>query len=213
MGRGQAEAPLGRTPPLLDHLRGMAPRRPVSPSEARRIAEHQASALLLASGVTRPAVPESVVTDLRFVHVRRWRGLTVSGMTVSREAGWEIVLDADEPLTRQRVTLLHELKHVLDEPSMPWLYPAATTGEAVARIERTCTYFAVCVLMPASWLLRDWLHGHRDVRRLACRYQVSAQAMHARLAELGLLAPNPNDKTTMRRLIRRAIEDSTEAQR
>lgn len=201
------------TPPLLDLLRAMAPRRPVSPSEARRIAEHQASVLLLAMGVTEPAVPESVVTDLSFVQVRRRSGLPVSGMTVTRDVGWQIVLDADEPVTRQRVTLLHQLKLAIDQPRMPWLYPAATESAALARVERTCTYFAICVLMPAPWVLGDWQAGRRDVDGLAARYQVSVRTMRTRLAELGLRAPDRNDQSTIRRLMRRAIEESTEAQR
>ncbi len=62
----------------LAQLRELTPYRALSPDEAQRIAELQATRLLLISGVTEPAIPETVITRLPRVQVERL-SLPVSG--------------------------------------------------------------------------------------------------------------------------------------
>jgi len=187
------------TTPLLTRLRELVPTRGLSPAEARYIAERQAALLLAHTGIEKPAVPESVVTDLPFVTVTRRPGFPTSGMATQTDSGWVIVLRAEEAKVRQRFTLLHEFKHVLDDPFIEWLYPTRNDYSPEERAERISDYFAACVLMPRMWIKRDWAGGGiQDIDRLARRYQVSRVAMAVRLSELRLIGPRPRCAGTTR---------------
>jgi hypothetical protein len=187
------------TTPLLTRLRELVPTRGLSPAEARYIAERQAALLLAHAGIEKPAVPESVVTDLPFVTLTRRPGFPTSGMATQTDSGWVIVLRAEEAKVRQRFTLLHEFKHVLDDPFIEWLYPTRNDYSPEERAERISDYFAACVLMPRMWIKRDWAGGGiQDIDRLARRYQVSRVAMAVRLSELRLIGPRPRCAGTTR---------------
>jgi Zn-dependent peptidase ImmA (M78 family) len=184
---------------LLAQLREVVPRRGLSPAEAKLIAERQAAVLLAHAGIEKPAVPESIVTDLPFVAVTRRPGFPTSGMATQTDSGWVIVLRAEEAKVRQRFSLIHEFKHVLDDPFIEWLYPTRNGYSPEDRAERICDYFAACVLMPRMWIKRDWAGGGiQDIDRLARRYHVSRVAMAVRLAELRLLPPTPRCAGTTR---------------
>lgn len=187
------------TTPLLARLRELVPHRGLSPAEARYIAERQAALLLAHSRVEKPFVPESAVTDLPFVTVTRRPGFPTSGMATQTDSGWVIVLRAEEANVRQRFTLLHEFKHVLDDPFIERLYPTRGGYTPEDRAERISDYFSACVLMPRMWVKRDWAGGGiQDIDRLARRYQVSRVAMAVRLSELRLLPPTPRCAGTSR---------------
>jgi Zn-dependent peptidase ImmA (M78 family) len=185
--------------PLLTRLRELVPNRGLSPAEARYVAERQAALLLAHTSIEKPAVPESVITDLPFVTATRRPGFPTSGMATQTDSGWVIVLRAEEAKVRQRFTLLHEFKHVLDDPFIERLYPTRGGHNPEERAERISDYFAACVLMPRMWIKRDWAGGGiQDIDRLARRYQVSRVAMAVRLAELHLLPPTPRCAGTTR---------------
>jgi Zn-dependent peptidase ImmA (M78 family) len=178
--------------PLLSRLRSFVPRRGLSPAEARIIAERQAAILLNEAGLREPAVPERIVSELPFVRVTRRAGFPTSGLATETRSGWVIVLRADEAVVRQRYSLIHEFKHVLDDPFIEWLYPTRGGYSPEDRAESICDYFAACVLMPRMWIKRDWASGGiQDIARLARRYEVSRAAMKVRLTELRLLAQTP----------------------
>jgi hypothetical protein len=184
---------------ILARLRGLVPRRGLSPAEARQIAERQAAILLAAGDITGPPVPDSLITDLPFVSVARRPGFPTSGLATETRAGWVIVVRAEEAQVRQRFSMVHELKHVLDDPSIEWLYPTRSGLSPEDRAERICDYFAACVLMPKMWVKRDWAGGGiQDIARLARRYRVSQVAMAVRLSELRLLPPTPRCAGTSR---------------
>jgi Zn-dependent peptidase ImmA (M78 family) len=95
--------------------------------------------------------------------------------------------------------MVHEFKHVLDDPFIEWLYPTRSGFGPEDRAERICDYFAACVLMPKMWVKRDWAGGGiQDIARLARRYGVSQVAMAVRLSELRLLPPTPRCAGTTR---------------
>jgi Zn-dependent peptidase ImmA (M78 family) len=171
----------------------------LSPAEARYVAERQAATLLAHSGIERPAVPDSIVTNLPSVSVTRRPSFPTSGMATQTDTGWVIVLRAEEAKVRQRFSLIHEFKHVIDDPFIEWMYPTRGGYSPEDRAERICDYFAACVLMPRIWVKRDWAGGGiQDIDRLARRYHVSRIAMAVRLSELGLLPPTPRCAGTTR---------------
>jgi Zn-dependent peptidase ImmA (M78 family) len=96
------------------------------------------------------------------------------------------VIRASDVKQRQRFSLAHELKHVLDDPVIPNLFSHLPVHQRQERAERLCNYFAACLLMPRPWLKHDWCGGIQSLRALARRYYVSQEAMSTRLSELGL---------------------------
>jgi uncharacterized protein DUF955 len=178
-------------PAVIDQLRAVVPMRGLSPAEARRIAELQAAKLLAAVGATAPPVPETVIADLPRVRVSRRANWPTSGLATTTKAGWVIVVRAEEAGVRQRFSVAHEFKHVLDDPFIEWLYPTIRAQSPEDRAEETCNYFAACLLMPKTWVKRDWAGGTQDADDLARRYHVSRRSMTWRLEQIGLRMPMP----------------------
>jgi IrrE N-terminal-like domain len=170
-------------------LRALLPRRPMSWAEAHSVAERQAIALLRLLHIAEPPVPQFVISSLPGIVVDWRQGWPVSGMAVRARSHWRIVLRADEPRQRQRFSLAHEFKHILDDPQIERLYTHLAPKGQAERTERVCNYFAACLLMPRAWIKRDWCAGRQTIHDLARRYYVSHEAMSTRLSELGLTLP------------------------
>jgi hypothetical protein len=172
------------------------PNRPLSFAEACRIAELQASRLLTFTGITDGPVPDSVVTDLPHITVRRMGNFISAGASTWSRGSWQICINAGEPLVRQRFTLAHELKHVLDASHEDAIYghlPAGPTRDW--HIEAVCNHFAACLLMPRPWVKKHWYAGTQDLMALAWYFEVSQRAMLIRLQVLGLVDPLPRCAT------------------
>jgi hypothetical protein len=171
---------------ITPYLRALVPGRALSWSEAHTLAERQATVLLRFMHVDGPPVPQFVIASLPGLIVD-WRAdWPTAGMTLPVDGHYRIVICSTEPRWRQRFSLAHEYKHVLDDPLIERLYAHLDRGSQGERAERLCNYFAACLLMPRGWIKRDWAGGRQNVSRLARRYYVSAEAMSTRLSELGL---------------------------
>jgi Zn-dependent peptidase ImmA (M78 family) len=183
---------------IITALRDVVPVRPLTFTESLRIAELQASKLLALAGVSEPPLAESVIASLPRIQVERMNPAPVSGATQWSHGRWLIILNGSESLGRQRFSLAHEFKHVLDNPFIEVLYPS--TGEMTSdeRAEQICDYFAACLLMPRLWLRRAWVGGEQSTRRLAQRFDVSPAAMGVRLRQLGLKQPAARCEGPMR---------------
>ena len=174
---------------VIADLRSFVPRRTLSPSEAVALAELQAAKLLKAADLPAPPVPvEELATELLGIRVVRRANWPGSGMALTVRDGWVVALRAEEAPVRQRFSLAHECKHILDDSHIDWLYG----GYSEERIEAICNRFAASLLMPRAWVKADWAsRGIQDVGRLARRYEVSWSAMDFRLDQLGLRMPRP----------------------
>jgi Zn-dependent peptidase ImmA (M78 family) len=118
-------------------------------------------------------------------------------MSVRTHARWRIAIKAEECRQRQRFSLAHEFKHVLDSPVVGRTHAHLPTDRQKARAETLCDYFAACLLMPRPWVKHDYYGGLQNIRALARRYYVSQEAMTTRLHELGLIAtPRPPRSTS-----------------
>ncbi len=192
---------LGIVPPeqlptgLLARLRAMLPKRPLGWREAEQLAERQADRLRSELGVLGPVLHEHHLAALPWLTIARHERFPTSGAATKADAGWIIVLRADEAMVRQRFSLAHELKHILDDALAhdlsSDLYPSIGGYGAHERTERVCDRFAGALLMPRPLLRADWADGIQDITRLAKRYDVSRAAMRVRLSQLGLLEPTP----------------------
>lgn len=176
---------------ILAQLRDIVPIRPLSRPEALQIAERQALKLLELSGISDVPVPERIISELPRIDVRRISPFPVSGATHWVNGSWAIVVNGAEPITRQRFSLAHELKHVIDHRFIHVLYTGEPDPDERHRwIESTCDYFAGCLLVPRPALKRIWATETQSVAALAKRFHVSHAAMQTRLAQVGLGEPS-----------------------
>ena len=103
---------------------------------------------------------------------------------------WVIALNRNEPTVRQRFSLAHELKHVLDAPFGDVLYPGWWGLNSEDRAEQVANHFAACLLMPKAWVRRAYFNRRlTSLPRIAAYFEVSQAAMRYRLESLGLTQP------------------------
>src|SRR5580704_13272227 len=101
---------------VIRELRDLVPLRALSVAESMRVADLQAGRLLALLGIEEGPVPESAITELPRIQVERMTPSPVSGAAQWSRGRWLIVVNGAEPWGRQRFSLAHEFKHVLDSP-------------------------------------------------------------------------------------------------
>lgn len=127
-----------------------------------------------------------------------------SGLTTDAISGrLEVYVNANEPLVRQRFTLLHEFKHVLDFADADVLYARLGSGNVKRQkqqIEQLANEFAGNVLMPTMLVKRAWF-AVQDIDELGRLFNVSPEAMTTRLEKLGLIGkPDTEPRMYFRRV-------------
>lgn len=175
---------------LLATLRGLVPQRALRYAEAERIAELQANRFRELLGNAEPKLETACIAGLPRIVVRRSFNLPVSGLTHWHNGQWLIAINAQEPIGRQRFSLGHEFKHVLDHTTRQWLCPPELGMSTETKSERLADYFAGCLLMPKRHVKK--LFGERvSIENLAAAFGVTKRAMQVRLSQLGLTEPTP----------------------
>jgi Zn-dependent peptidase ImmA (M78 family) len=192
---------------VLASLRALIPNRPLTINESFRTAELQANRLLQRFQVETTAVPEEVVSELPRIQVLR-EPMPVSGSAHWNGRYWIISVNADEPYLRQRFSVMHEFKHVLDHTRQHFPHSEKSWLAHGEQAERVADYFAACLLMPKKVVTRLWCSGHQDIPALAAKLQVSVPALRYRLAYLGLTEPAPRceHRAVVRRVSPRSVE-------
>lgn len=145
----------------------------------------------LFAGAELPVPVESIAEDLLGLHVEQAGDLAVSGYLLPAER--LVVVNAAEPETRRRFTLAHEVGHwvcqVLEGRAAPVYCRAVDVSEAADRaLEREANVFAAELLMPEP-AVRAAFAG--SITECAAAFAVSAEAMHWRLYNLGLVEEKP----------------------
>jgi len=178
----------------IDHiarLRDIVPQRPLTHIEALLIAEQQATRFLKLAAITQPPVPEQIITSLPRLQVAHLP-LGVPGASQWSRGHWTVLINKLNTSGRQRFSLAHEFKHILDNPFVHFLYPQKDGVDRREWIEAVCDRFAVDLLMPRTWIKRAWAQqGIQRPTELARLFDVSLQAMRFRLEQMDLLAPTP----------------------
>ncbi|MBK6871341.1 MAG: ImmA/IrrE family metallo-endopeptidase [Kineosporiaceae bacterium] len=164
-------------------LRDLAPLHRLSQTEALDVAEAQAEALLRLLAVVAPPVPEERLAAIPLVQVERVTPTEAMAATQWSHGRWLILVNGAARLGRQRWSLAHEFKHILDHPMETILY----AKDAHELREQVCDYFAGCLLVPRKWLRAAWRSGTRDQGALAKRFGVSRKAIRIRLLQVGLV--------------------------
>ena len=177
-----------QSPSVLATLRQLVPKRELRRSEALRIAELQAARFRAVTGSETGPLEESVVAALPRIRIER-RSLPTSGLSYWNGEAWVITLNDSEPAARQRFTLMHEYKHIVDHGATDRLYVATATRPANEQAEQAADYFAGCVLMPKLLMKRAWGEGTQSLTALGQLFAVSPRAIEVRLAQIGITDP------------------------
>lgn len=167
----------------LSLLRDLMPKRTLDLQESYRIAELQAARLRILHDAHDPMLTEDIITEQPRITVATEADLPSSGMTFWNGDAWMLLLGRDEARTRQRFSLLHEYKHILDHSVREHRELSHRDNERVA------DYFAACALMPKRLVKRHYCGGTQQPEALAYLFGVSPQAMRYRLNQLGLTEP------------------------
>ncbi|MEZ5229207.1 MAG: ImmA/IrrE family metallo-endopeptidase [Acidimicrobiales bacterium] len=194
----------------LTLLRGLVPHRTVSQREALQVAELQASRLRQHLGIDEARFPTEAL-DLPRIRIEYDADLPSSGMAFWNGSTWVIVLNATEAPTRQRFSLVHEFKHIVDHTTQDRLYGADARRNDPAA-EQAADYFAACVLMPKLYVKRHWGQGPRTPTSMAKMFGVSPAAMKYRLDQLGVLDEPERcrcSRHAYRRVLPRTLELAT----
>lgn len=171
-------------PSVLTSLRAVIPQRDASFLEALRTAEIQAAKLSDLIGDERGILEHHITGLPRIVVIRET--IPVSGMSYWNGQHWVIVLSRKEPAVRQRFTLLHEFKHIVDHGHTNQLYRGTHKLSGAEQAEAAADYFAGCALVSRRSLKAAWGNGIQRVADLAAHFGVSEPAIRVRLAQTGL---------------------------
>lgn len=171
---------------VLKALRRLVPERPLEFEEAKQIAELQANRLRQIFQLGEPAFPHEAIMELPRIEVVFDLDLPVSGSAHWNGNAWVVVLNALEGQARQRFSLAHEFKHILDHTTKQYLYRDTLTASAHQQAEQVADYFAGCLLMPTMQLKRLFYKGVQKPTELAEQFEVSARAVQFRLQQTGI---------------------------
>ena len=173
---------------VLATLRQLIPPRALRFYEALRIAELQANKLLELFDITEAPITEDLVAGLAHIKVH-YRDLPTSGLTYWDGHNWIIGINSTEPMTRQRFTLMHEFKHIIDHGRTDGLYVGTESSSGQRQSEQAADFFAGCLLMPRRLVKRAYGQQVQRPTELGQLFEVSARAVEVRLAQLGLSTP------------------------
>ena len=139
-----------------------------------------------------PVPVEAIAEDLLGLHVEEAANLECSGLLLPAER--RVVLRAEEPATRQRFTLAHELGHwicqVTEGDKTPLYCRDVDVSRAAGRqLEREANVFAAELLMPEP-ALRAVFSG--VITECANAFNVSEEAMRWRLYNVELVSEKPH---------------------
>ena len=186
---GQQALPSVSSPSVLTRLRGLIPtHQELTYPQALRIAELQANRLLELHDLTDEPTPTELITGLPKLRVE-YRAMPTSGLSFwdAPHRRWVIQLARGDSWRRQRFSLAHEYKHIIDHGAIDRLYQGTSRTTAAIQAEQTADYFAGCLLVPRRLLKRAWGNGIQRPDQLAQHFLVSEQAIEVRLRQTGLV--------------------------
>ncbi|NYE95169.1 Zn-dependent peptidase ImmA (M78 family) [Psychromicrobium silvestre] len=176
---------------VLSTLRSLIPNRDVhSLAEAKQVAEHQAIRLLQLHGIDDGPIPVEFIAELPKIEIELVEA-PVSGAGFWNGNAWIIQLNKHENYRRQRFTLAHEYKHIIDHNRADGLYLGSKDLPAEEQAEHAADYFAGCLLVPKMLLKRAYYGGMQRPSHLANYFQVSEVAILVRLRQTGIVEPSP----------------------
>jgi len=172
---------------VLANLRSLIPHRTITDhNESLRIAEHQAAKLLQLLHISSGPVPVEIIGELPKIHIE-YVDAPVSGASFWNGDQWIIQLNQHESWTRQRFTLAHEYKHIIDHNHADHLYIGTRWSSPQKQAEQAADHFAACFLVPKPLLKRAFYGGMQNSADLADHFNVSEAVIRIRLTTTGLI--------------------------
>jgi hypothetical protein len=183
---------------LITELRDLAPKRPLTYGESLQLARLQAARFRRWADASEPDINLIGLVKQRLVPVNfvpSYRLNGESGLTTNAVGGKiQMFINENEPSVRQRFSLLHEFKHMLDFEAADILHSKLGRDNKKLQadmIEWIANEFAGHVLMPTALVKRVWF-STQDLSLAANLFNVSTEAMATRLEKLGLIGePKP----------------------
>lgn len=181
-------------PSVLKQLRRFTPTCRSEFASALQVAERQATALIELLGVGIGGIQVAHLQGLPRVEVC-YADLSVSGTSHWTGTTWVVSINKGDCKERQRFTLLHEFKHIIDHGSTRQLYTGTRRHTPAEQAELAADYFAGCALVPRRALKAAWGNGIQKPRLLATLFGVSEAALRVRLSQTGLDAPSDKEQS------------------
>lgn len=182
-----------QTTDLIGTLRALAPKRPLTYGESLQVARLQAARLRKLVNAKEAEMNLIWLLEQKAVPVHLVPSHELneeSGLTTNAVDGkLQMFVNRSEPPVRQRFTLLHEFKHVLDFKDADTLHAKLGTGDKqrqANQIEYIANEFAGQALMPVNLVKRIWFKT-QDLALAASLFNVSHEAMQTRLQRLNLI--------------------------
>lgn len=170
---------------ILGGLRALTPQRETTFEESLRVAELQATKLLDWLDPLGHGLHDHHLTGLPRITVV-YEHLPVSGTSHWNGHRWVIAIAKGDSLARQRFTLLHEFKHIIDHGRTQSLYTGDHRHNRKKQAELAADFFAGCALVPRRLLKAAWGNRLQQISDLAAHFGVSEQAIEVRLSQTGL---------------------------
>jgi len=140
------------------------------------------------SKITQPPVPAQIIdkfdidcpVEIRFLPLK-----ACQGAVWHINDRWIVQINSQEPLERQRVTLFHEIFHILAHIKSTPVFRKRGASEGFFN-ELLADYFAGCILTPRKWVAEKWVEV-KDLKRMTEIFQVTELAMWCRLKTMRLI--------------------------
>jgi len=142
------------TPNVIQSLRSLIPERVATFTESLRIAEIQASWLRQLLDRADPSAPSQVIAAQPHIRVEYVSDLPSGGLSFWDGRQWIIQLSTLQTPVRQRLSLFHQYKHIIDHGAVERLYGGDRRHTSDAQAERAADHFADCALIPDRALIR-----------------------------------------------------------
>jgi len=152
------------------------------------LVEMLAQKLLTRGRVHSPPVPNKIyrlADEQRPIEIHPLPLKVYHGAIWHLRDGWVIQLKADDTPASQRLTLFHEVFHILAHCKT---IPVFSKRQAVQGSfnELLADYFACCILLPREWVKKKWIEVN-DLDRMAEIFEAPKSVMWLRLRQLGLI--------------------------
>jgi Zn-dependent peptidase ImmA (M78 family) len=174
------------TTSTLTKLRELTPKDIWDNKAHHANSERQAKLLRKLLGIKAAKFPNEAINQLQMIDVRIDYDLPYSASAYWEDRKWIITLNGRESYLRQRFSLAHEIKHILDHKNKYYLYLDHVGITHNRSAERQADYFAACLLMPRDHVMRLYKMGVTSPTELAPFFEVSPKAMHIRMRTLKL---------------------------
>ena len=171
---------------VLGRVRMLVPDDNLSNKSHDINSEKQADLLRKLLDIKTPLFPSDAIAKLPKVKIVVAEELPYSASARYENQNWIITLNGQEKPLRQRFSLAHEIKHIIDHPTKYELYLDFVGITHNNKAEHQADYFAANLLMPREHVLRLYKRGMCTPTELAKIFQVSPRAMHIRMHQLKL---------------------------